>query len=323
MYILAKGAEPDRIYTTYKRTYDRFSLQPEDTVLFPGRVSIMRVSEGAIYGYVYSKKSVFRYNINRQEIDSFFTNRILPLEIVTRLEVDTSTHTFYLFDGPGKMITTYQPASGKLDSIAYPDTSTTWEYKPTDKTAYLKIKYDTGKKVSQLKLRNFNTPSQDSTLYEFPHFEDGGLSADGFYIRDVVSRNQFYVPFYNSGIIRYDEAHKSVHLIHTIDRTPPANIAVKTGNIYSSSSKSIIVNSAAAADGQYLYVLSYVLSEDALKSNYKGPAIDVYNIQTGQYESSFRLPGYQGKPVLQLAKCADTLIAAYENNILIFKLTSK
>jgi hypothetical protein len=211
------------------------------------------------------------------------------------------------------------PASTKLDSITYPDTSGTREN--AAQTAYLKTKYDTVKKVSQLKLRNFNTPSLDSTLYEFPHFEDGGLSADGFYFNSY--RSQYYIPFYNSAIIRYDELHNSAHVIHTIDQTPPSNIAVPTGNIYSMSSKAIIVNSTATADENYLYVLSYVLSEDAVKNNYNGPAIDVYNIKTGQYESSFRLPGYQGKPVLQLAKSADTLIAAYENNVLIFKLTNK
>lgn len=323
MYILAKGAEPDRIFTGHKRSYDRFTLQAIDTVLFPGRVSIMKAVQGNVYGYVYSKKAIFRYNTNLHQIDSFFTNSIVPLEIVTRLEIDTNTQTFYLFDDIGKKITTYQPGTGKLDIIIYPDTSTIRLYKNVYQTAYLRTSFDTSKKVAQLKLRNFNAPAQDSTLYEFPRFEDGGLSADGFYIRNVPSRNHFYIPFYNSGIIRYDEEHNSIQLMYTIDQTPPSNIAVPTGNIYTRSSKSIIVNSTATADDQYLYILSYVLSEDALASNYRGPAVDVYNVKNGHYQGSFRFPGYQNKPVLQLAKCADTLMAAYENNILLFKLTSK
>lgn len=318
-YILAKGAEPDRIFTSHTRNYDRFSLQSIDTVLFPGRVSIMKAAQGNIYGYVYSKKTIFRYNTDLHQTDSFFTNSILPLDIVTRLEADTSTHTFYIFDDTGKKIITYQPGSGKLDSIMYPDTA--HAYKDISHTGYMITSFDTSKKVAQLKLRNFNAPALDSTLYEFRRFEDGGLSADGFYTRNT--HNHFYIPFYNGGIIRYDETNNNIKLMHTIDNTPPLNVAVPSGNIYTRSSKSIVVNSTATTDDQYLYILSYVLSEDAVASNYKGPAVDVYNIQNGDYEGSFRFPGYQSKPVLQLAKSADTLIAVYENNILLFKLTSK
>jgi len=319
MFILAKGAEPDRIFTNYKRNYERFALQSIDTVLFPGRVSIMKAVQGNIYGYVYNKKTIFRYNTDLHQLDSFFTNSILPLEIMTRLEVDTSTHTFYIFDDTGKKIISYQPVNGKLDSIMYP--GTTPAYKDISHTSYMITDFDTSKKVTRLKLRNFNAPAQDSTLYEFPRFEDGGLSADGFYTTNA--RNHFYISFYNGGIIRYDDIRHSIRQMHTIDNTPPSNIAVPSGNIYTRSSKSIVVNSTATTDDQYLYILSYVLSQDAVASNYRGPAVDVYNIQNGQYEGSFKLPSYQSRPVLQLAKCADTLIAAYENNILLFKLTSK
>ena len=88
------------------------------------------------------------------------------------------------------------------------------------------------------------------------------------------------------------------------------------------SSKSIVINSTATADAEHLYILSYVLTEDAATSGYRGPVIDVYSIKTGSYEGSFRLPGFENRPVIQLVRYADKLVAAYENNILIFKLTS-
>jgi hypothetical protein len=255
----------------------------------------MKAAQGNIYGYVYSKRTIFRYNTDSHKIDSFHSNN----GIVTRLEIDTNT--FYIFDDKEDNVTTYGP--GK--NTGY----------------YLKTRFDTSKKIAQLKLRQFNSPTLDSTIYEFPRFEDGGLSADGFYISNKY--HQYYISFYNAGIIQYDAKHNSTKLMYTIDRTPPANIAVPTGNIYTRSSKSVIVNSTATADDEYLYVLSYVLSQDAVKSNYRGPVVDVYNIQNGRYENSFRFPAYQGKPVLQLAKSSDTLVAAYENNILLFKLTNK
>lgn len=267
----------------------------------------MKAAQGNVYGYVYSKKTVFRYNKNLSQPDAFLTGNKLPFEIVTRLELDTSTHTLYIFDNSGEKIIPYNTNSKEIIS-------------PTPNN-YLLARFDTTKKVSELKLKNFNAPALDSTLFAFPRFDDGGLSADGFYTKN--SHHLFYVPFYNGGIIRYNEADNNIKLIHTIDNTPPSNIAVLSGNIYNRSSKSVIVNSTAAADDQYLYVLSYVLSQDVVTNNYKGPVVDVYAIESGRYEGSFRFPGYQGKPVLQLAKCTDTLIAAYENNILFFKLNVK
>lgn len=289
-YILIKGAEPDRIYTSYKRTYAKFKLQPVDTIVFPGRVSIMKTSAGNIYGYVYSKKTIYRYDTRLHTIDSFFSRP----EIITRMETDSAA--LYIFDDTGRKIYT--------KGIPGP-------------APYLITSYDTAKKIAALQLRNFNN-SFDSTLYGFPYFEDGGLSADGFYVSHPPYH--FYIPFYNGGIIRYDEQQQQLKVIHTIDNTAAANIAVPSGKIYTRSSKSVIVNSTATADQQYLYVLSYVLSADT--DHYRGPAVDVYNVDNGHYEGSFRLPGYQGLPVLQLSKRADTLIAAYEKNILLFKLTS-
>lgn len=289
-YILIRGAEPDRIFTSYKRTYAKFKLQAIDTVSFPGRVSIMKAVSGNVYGYVYSKKTIYRYDTRLHTTDSFFSRP----ELIARMEADSGA--LYIFDD----------TETKIFSKGIPQSS-----------PYLSVSYNKTKKIAELKLRNFNT-SIDSSIYGFPYFEDGGLSADGFYARNAAYH--FYIPFYHSGIIRYDQRQDQVKLIHTIDKTPPSNIAVPSGNIYSRSSKSVIVNSAATADQQYLYVLSYVLSADT--DNYRGPAVDVYNVESGNYEGSFRLPGYQNLPVLQLSKNADTLIAAYEKNILFFKLTS-
>lgn len=290
MYILVKGAEPDRIFTNHKRSYAKFKLQPIDTILFPGRVSIMRTAPGNIYGYVYSKKTIYRYDTHLHTIDSFFSRP----DIITRMEVDTNA--YYIFDGKRQ--------SAVIKGTPHP-------------LPYIVTSYDTVKKIAALKLRNFNT-ALDSTLFEFPYFEDGGLSADGFYIRNQPYH--FYISFYNSGIISYDEQQNKLRVFHTIDNTPPSNIAIPSGNIYNRSSKAVMVNSTATADEQYLYVLSYVLSADT--DNYRGPAVDVYNIERGNYEGSFRLPGYQNKPVLQLSKRADTLIAVYEKDILLFKLKS-
>ncbi|QNK64400.1 hypothetical protein H7F33_07950 [Pedobacter sp. PAMC26386] len=307
MYILVKGAEPDRIVTNFKRDYHKYQLIPVDTALFPGRVSIMKAARGNVYGYVYNKNSIFRYNTLSHKLDTLISKKDLPISMVTRLEIDTATRTFYIFDDSGSKIITYQPDEKKVTPVH---------------NSFLVSEYDTTKKIMQLKLKSFLLKKTDTLLYQFPFFKDGGLSADGFFIRNVASRYHFYIPFYNSGIIRYDELLNKISFLNTIDQTKASNIAVTAGNIYTRSSKSIVINSTATADPKHLYVLSYVLSEDAITSGYRGPVVDVYSTVSGGYEGSFKLPGYQNKPVLQLAMYSDTLVAAYENNILIFKLTS-
>ncbi|WP_143709098.1 hypothetical protein [[Flexibacter] sp. ATCC 35208] len=294
MYILVRGAEPDRIVAGVSRMYNHYQLETIDTIAFPGRVSIMRANGNDIYGYVYSQKAVFRYNTVSQQLDTFFNDGVKPLSIVTRIEISEDGKMFYLFDETQEHITLYQPANKQIDS--------------TGIAAFLT------RKGTQLHFK-------DSTIREFTHFEDGGLSADGFFVNDA--RYQFYVSFYNSDIIKYDVSKGVSQSFQTIDQSPPINIAVPTGNIYSRSPKAIIINSTATADAAHLYVLSYVLSQDAIKSDYRGPAVDVYNIADGKYTGSFRLPGFQNKPVLQMAKCGDTLIAAYERTILRFKLSDQ
>lgn len=292
MYILVRGAEPDRIVSGISRTYQHYQLAPIDTIAFPGRVSIMRARDNDIYGYVYSQKTVFRYNTVHHRLDTFFNDRIKPLPIVTRIELADDGKTFYLFDETQEHITVYQPEKKQTDSI--------------NMAAFLT------RKGTRLHFK-------DSTIQEFTHFEDGGLSADGFFVNDAPY--QFYVSFYNSDIVKYDVSKGTTQSFRTIDQTPPTNIAVPTGSIYSRSPKAIIINSTATADADHLYVLSYVLSQDAVKSGYRGPAVDVYNTGNGEYTGSFRLPGFQNKPVLQMAKCGDTLIAVYERSILRFKMS--
>lgn len=297
MYILVKGAEPDRIFTGFNRDYSHYTLHPIDTVQFPGRVSVMRVLPQEIYGYVYSKNTVYHYSPLTGKIDTFFE----APDMITRIEVDTATHIFYMADKTGKKMYRYQPSRKMLDSAG------------AEGQTLLISDYDDKKQQAVLKLSG-----SGKELHRFPHFEDGGLSADGFFARK--GGHHFYIPFYNSNILRYDETSGQITTLTTIDKTPATNIAVPTGKIYMLSSKAIIANSTAAVDEKNLYVLSYVLSADAVADGYRGPAVDVYDNMSGAYKGSFRLPGFRNRPVLQLGKWNDTLVAAYDYSILLFKL---
>lgn len=316
--VLVRSANPDRVMAHFQRTYNRFELQALDTVDFPGRISIMRVHNGNVYGYVYKNAVVYGYDIAQRRLDTFFSNRNIPVNMLCGFDVDTATS--YMFDASGSRIILYRPATGAVDSIRCSGKCYIRATRGTGRPVFITQCFDTVKQRCNLRLVDFTGARKDSTLYEFTYFEDGGLSADGFFTRNVHTGDLYYIPFYNSEIIRYDQRNNRVSKLITIDKTPPANIATPTGKIYTLSGKAVFVNSTAAADDQYLYVLSYALSEDARSSGYNGPSLDIYNVASGSYETSIRLPGYKNLPVLQLAKYADTLVAAYDKHVLLFKL---
>lgn len=317
--VLVRSANPDRVIAHFQRTYNRFELKPLDTVPFPGRVSIMKVHKGMVYGYVYKNSTVYSYDISQHRLDTFFSNRNINVNMLCGFDIDTPA--CYMFDASGSRVISYHPATGAIDSIKCGARCFIRATRASG-ASFITQYFDTVKQRCNLRLTDFSGTRKDSTLYEFTYFEDGGLSADGFFTKNDRSGDLYYIPFYNSEIIRYDQQHSSVSKLITIDRTPPANIAVPTGRIYTLSGKAVFINSTATADDQYLYVLSSALSEDAQSSGYRGPSLDIYNVATGHYESSIRLPGFNEQPVLQLAKYGDTLAAAYDKNILLFRLNA-
>lgn len=317
--VLVRSAGPDRVMAHFNRTYNRFALQPLDTVAFPGRISIMKVHNGTVYGYVYKNTAIYSYNISHRRLDTFFNNKKAAINLMCGFDIDTPA--CYLFDASGARVISYQPATGAIDSIKCNSKCYIRATRAAIENAFITQSFDTESQRANLRLAGLSNAHKDSTLYEFTHFEDGGLSADGFFTQNTHTGDLFYIPFYNSEIIRYNQPANRLSKLITIDKTPPANIAVPQGKIYTLSGKAVFVNSAATADDQYLYVLSYALSEDARVSGYRGPSLDIYNVATGNYETSIRLPGYQDLPVLQLAKYNDTLVAAYDKNVLLFKLT--
>ncbi|HEY0612715.1 MAG TPA: hypothetical protein VGD35_23725, partial [Chitinophaga sp.] len=268
----------------------------------------------------YKNTTVYSYDPTQRRLDTFFSNRNIPVSMLCGFDIDTPA--CYLFDASGSRVISYQPATGAIDSIKCGSKCYIRATHAATGNAFITQSFDTEKQRANLRLAGLSNAHKDSTLYEFTYFEDGGLSADGFFTKNTHTGDLYYIPFYNSEIIRYNQPTKQISKLITIDKTPPANIAVPTGKIYTLSGKAVFVNSTATADDQYLYVLSYALSEDARASGYRGPSLDIYNVATGQYETSIRLPGYENLPVLQLAKYNDTLVAAYDKNVLLFKLNA-
>ncbi len=83
--------------------------------------------------------------------------------------------------------------------------------------------------------------------------------------RTHIPGDLYYIPLY-SEIIHYNQQAKQVSKLITIDKTPPANIAVPSGKIYTLSGKAVFVNLLATADDAISVCVVLCLVEDACAS---------------------------------------------------------
>lgn len=102
----------------------------------------------------------------------------------------------------------------------------------------------------------------------------------------------FYINYYNSRVLKFDSTLQPVTEYATIDNqrslpTVQFDAAKKTNRFYSPHR---IVNAFAAADTNYLYVLSYASASNDLNSviNSNAP-LDRYSVKTGEYAGSYHL----------------------------------
>ena len=58
--------------------------------------------------------------------------------------------------------------------------------------------------ISLLKLAGYGDHRSDTLIYTFAHFDDGGISEDGSFVRQPGTGDIFFIPFYNASIIQFD-----------------------------------------------------------------------------------------------------------------------
>lgn len=153
---------------------------------------------------------------------------------------------------------------------------------------------------------------------------DGLFCTDGLFNYDPASSNLVYTYFYRNEFIRMDT---NLHVLlkgKTIDTISNAQIRlaeVKSDSSLTMSAPPLMVNHHACIDPQYLYVHSGLkANNEAIETFKKYSVIDVYSLQTGQYQFSFYLPNYENEKLTNFKVLGKTLLAIHGRYMLAYAI---
>jgi hypothetical protein len=322
--VLVGHSDQEILIIGQQRQYNGISVRLEDTIRFPGSLTTMEIGDGFIYGYVNKQKILYRYDLEHRTSDTLLHTRSLFSDILSGVVMDPATVTFYFLSARTNKIFIYQPQNtgkdnpvGRKDSLICGKNNLAGGDKCFNSAGFIIRSVDLATSLTCLRIVDTGQHI-DSSLYTFAHFPDEGISADGFFLKERTSKKHFYIPYYNAEIIQFDEAKNKTSKIITIDQTKPFNSAVPTGDGYTISGRSRMINIAAAADSVHLYLLSYTSSPG--KNERKGTVVDIYSTITGNYENSLQFPYFEGHPVTLLERSGDRLFVAFDNTILSYKI---
>lgn len=315
--ILVRKSDPESLVIDFARRYNGISATREDSIRLPGMPTTMEADSNMLYGYLHRQGIIIRYDLEKRKADTSLQIRSLFSGAISGTDMDNAANIFYFFGSGVNRIYRFRPEDSMKDSLSCGNISLNGGKKCIMGSDFFVRTVDNASGLTCLKKVDC-LGHTDTTLYTFAHFKDGGISADGFFVKDKLSKKQFFIPYYNSEIIQYDELNNTISKIITIDKTKPFNCAVPTYQGYSISSKSRINNIAATTDSAHLYLLSHTISR--AQHELPGTVVDVYSTVTGEYERSLQFPYFEGRRVSMLAKSGERLFVAYGNTILRYKI---
>lgn len=153
---------------------------------------------------------------------------------------------------------------------------------------------------------------------------DGVFDTDGVLLYNAEKQKLLYPYYYRN---QYVVADKNLNLEYrgkTIDSNTIAKIKVAIHSEEKQSQLSgppLIVNKDAATDGKYLYINAALMGKFERSSMWKKASIiDVYDIETGTYISSFYIYNKGGKKVRQFRINSGRMVAFFGEDIVIYKL---
>ncbi len=168
------------------------------------------------------------------------------------------------------------------------------------------ITNDSGIRIKDFSLKN---------LLKINNVEDLELALEGEFITSHPKFTVFY--FFKVGkFIIYDGVAREVKIYDTIDKTPipeTVKVALKDGGFNIQTKPPHIIFSSASVGKKHLYLLS-TLSEKKYKM------IDIYQLDTGKYIGSIRLPDLddgQGAELIQVIPNEKKLYVQYEDLALV------
>ncbi|WP_109694517.1 hypothetical protein [Chitinophaga deserti] len=311
--LISGSDKPAHARTAVNRIYKLITATPADTQSIAGETHHLATFEGITYAFDQKAGALFRITPQEgsRQIISNLRNHFQDMP--ASLQIDSSG--IYFFSPNQKKVFRYSLDGGQPDLLPTGQLPYTRAARLADSLYFIHM-YDTATQKAHFKLADFRNGGRlISNLYDFPHTDDGGLASDG---QITTAGNQLpaaFLQYHNSEVLLWDTS--GFRTFQTIDRTPATNTIIKSGNSWSISSKTIFINLEAAIDSQYLYVLSNAASGNEATIT---PEIDVYNLASGAYSGSLKLPPYGGAQVRHIAVDNGILYTSHKQHIIAYKL---
>lgn len=219
-----------------------------------------------------------------------------------------------------------------------------WEAKPVDKgntgyfvesvpissSSFAFRSYNLQTKGNELAKQAFNAPFEfKSDLLQKQM--DGVFCVDGKSHYNKSLNIFIYLYYYRNEFILADSNLNLINRMHTIDTfshvmVKVAQIETKNKNVNESmlSSPPTRTNGRSCTYGQYLFIQSPLLAKNESTQDFiEGSIIDVYNLKTGGYVSSFYLPNYKNQQPTDFQVMENHLVAIYSQFLVLYEIDQK
>jgi hypothetical protein len=294
----------------FQRVYPNTLLHKARVIEWSSDVDLLMAWKGNIIAHSLSSKYISLIDTAGKILSSLQFTALTPRSSIHSIDVDSGSVYFFDLNDRIALKSDFKQGLSVSDPL---QKGLRGIVKSTG--GYVCLQLDSlNKNVS---LNKMNTGSVVQQLYHLEPYDDWGFSHLGLMFKNEVGSKVFYMPFYNSRIIEYDQQLSAVSFITSIDKSPVKDYSIATGEGRALSSKAPKINRKGCADNRCLYVLSYAGSKDDPEDN---EIIDVYDINTGKYLHSFVLPDFKKEEVNALTCTGGKLIAGYKNNIIIYDI---
>jgi hypothetical protein len=182
----------------------------------------------------------------------------------------------------------------------------------THKLLFIKIKTDP---IEQLITKDLSRNKEES-----------GFAGDGLLKYDPTTRQLVYCHFYQSQILLLDTNFNLSYRLHTIDtfnRSFTTGDQIKKGKTtkYTTTSPRYVISSNMAVADGIAYIESKIKSDNEVLSDFRqNSVIDLYNLKSKQYLSSFYIPKRKKEQVIDFAVAYGKLYVLYNDRIVLYSL---
>jgi hypothetical protein len=306
----------------FRRVYSNIELKNPDSLLNEGIESLAGMTNSRLFFQKKNPSQILSTSYRLKDFDTFNLN--IPLLPKMTSSVFTFVDSPYVQVLAGRLSLAFL-ASLKDDSVKsykLPATLFTRAAKLSDTSFFLRAVDTSIQKMDQLFMVNNVSGARIIEQSVSQLNKDGGISTDGMLNYDKTSGYLVYVHFYSSEFIVMDAAARLVYRGNTIGPSESAQILTRlNGSSMTSVTPKKFINISSAVWNGHLYIGSAAKSlSDSDDSFTKNTVIDLYELKTGEYKMSFKLPQPGKEKAYKFYVLQDKLIVFYKSRILSYDL---